>query len=566
MSRLLLITLLAACTGTSDFTRLHVEITSPTNVDSYAVEIAAFSTFTSPRPALDLVVADSTAGQTQTLQIWGVAGNQQVAFGQAMVTPLLHQTVNLELALNAIACGTPCTPGAVECASDGTIKCETDSHGCLVWSPVMACPASEPDCTNGTCAATCSDECASGQTECDTPFSMRTCGQFDSDPCFDWSAAKACPTGQTCTNGTCGTPVTCPQDGASCSDGNPCTIDDTCEGGTCSGAPKCTAAPANASPTCASDGTCGFACNPGFVVSGTGCIASDELAAMPTARFNLVAATAPGGTIYAIGGDAGGYVATVEAYAPATNTWTTRAPLPSPVSAAAAATGADGLIYVMGGLASNGLSVVATTLAYDPVHNTWTTRAAMPTARAAGIAVTAADGTIYSIGGQDATGAELPEVEAYNPAANTWSTRAPLPVALGGLAAALGGDGKIYVFGGVAATGDVATTYAYDPGANTWAARASLPVAIQGHGGAAVAGVIYSVGGEDAGNGIVATNNAYSTGANTWTARAGMPTARFGIATAVSGGLVYVLGGAVDAFNTPTGALEAFNPATDTWR
>ena len=568
MRRVLLITLLAACTGSNDFTRLHAQITSPSSLDAYSVHIAAFSAFTQPQSTLDLVVPDSTAGQPEMLQIWGVADNQQVAFGQMMVTPLLHQTVNLDVSLAAIACGTPCTLGQIECSSDGTITCEADTDGCLAWSPVMACPTSEPDCSNGTCAATCSDECSLGQTECDTPFSMRTCGQFDSDPCLDWSAATACPSGQTCTNGACGTPVSCGQDGDSCSDGNPCTVDDECDAGTCSGVPKCTTAPANAMPTCASDGTCGFACNPGFVKSGTGCIASDELAAMPTARFNLVAATAPGGTIYAIGGQdaTGAYDTTVEAYAPSTNAWTTRAPLPSALSAAAAATGADGMIYVMGGLVSNGTSVVATTLAYDPVHDTWTTRAAMPTARAAGIAVTGTDGTIYSIGGQDASGIELATVEAYSPAGNSWSTRASLPVAVGGLAAALGSDGKIYVFGGVAASGDVATVYAYDPTANTWTARASLPVAIQGHGGAAVGGTVFSIGGEDGGGGIDGTNEAYSVSGNAWAARTAMPTPRYGIATAVSGNQVYVIGGAVDAFNTPTGTLEAYNPSTDTWR
>src|SRR5262249_28544146 len=52
---------------------------------------------------------------------------------------------------------------------------------------------------------------------------------------------------------------------------NACTINDTCTAGACTGMPKC-AAPAHASPTCAGDGTCGFACDPGYKTSGASCV------------------------------------------------------------------------------------------------------------------------------------------------------------------------------------------------------------------------------------------------------------------------------------------------------
>src|SRR5262249_2961681 len=97
--------------------------------------------------------------------------------------------------------------------------------------------------------------------------------------CGDEGRCRAHGATQTCAQviGDAGSdvdgPIGCAQDGDSCNDGNPCTVSDTCEGGTCTGMAKCTTAPANADPTCAADGTCGFACHMGYVVSGGACVA-----------------------------------------------------------------------------------------------------------------------------------------------------------------------------------------------------------------------------------------------------------------------------------------------------
>ncbi len=71
-----------------------------------------------------------------------------------------------------------------------------------------------------------------------------------------------------------------------------------------------------------------------------------------------------------------------EAYDPATNTWSTRAPMPTARTLLAAATGPDGLTYVFGGLPA-GPGVLNTVEAYDPVTNTWRTVPSMPTVRCA---------------------------------------------------------------------------------------------------------------------------------------------------------------------------------------
>ncbi len=64
---------------------------------------------------------------------------------------------------------------------------------------------------------------------------------------------------------------------------------------------------------------------------------------------------------------------------------------------------------------------LATLEAYDPGSNTWATKAAMPTARA-DLAVVAFNGLLYAIGGRGADGSPLATVEAYNPATDTWAT------------------------------------------------------------------------------------------------------------------------------------------------
>jgi hypothetical protein len=269
--RVVWLSLLFACAPPSD-TRLELAISSSAPVDHYEVSVGARSTLADPAAAVDVDLPDALAGQPQTVQVWGLDEREAVAYGTVTVAPILHQTVDAHVDLGALACGV-CTVGETTCAGSGTQTCVMGSAGCPHWSAVTACPASAPACSNGTCGATCVDDCTTGQTECDTASSIRTCGEFDTDACLDWSPSMPCAHGQVCTNGAC---VTCPIDGTTCDDDDPCTVNDTCEAGACSGLPKCTSAPADATPTCGSDGTCGFACNHGFIGSGSGCIVDNN--------------------------------------------------------------------------------------------------------------------------------------------------------------------------------------------------------------------------------------------------------------------------------------------------
>jgi N-acetylneuraminic acid mutarotase len=172
---------------------------------------------------------------------------------------------------------------------------------------------------------------------------------------------------------------------------------------------------------------------------------------LPTARSFLAAATGPDGRIYAIGGYAdNGPTNIVEAYSPVTNAWTRVASLPTtPRSALAAVTGPDGRIYAIGGVdIIRSPQPLATVEAYTPATNTWTVLASLPTPRQLLAAAVGPDGRIYAIGGADAAGNSLTTVEAYDIATNTWSAAPSLPTPRSALAAVTGADGRIYAIGG----------------------------------------------------------------------------------------------------------------------
>ena len=94
-----------------------------------------------------------------------------------------------------------------------------------------------------------------------------------------------------------------------------------------------------------------------------------------------------------------------------TNTWTTVAPRQPPRADLAAATGPDGRLYAIGGVASVE-NLVGTAYAYTPSTNTWTTVASLPAARAFLAATIGPDGRLYALGGRDSSGNVLSTVMA----------------------------------------------------------------------------------------------------------------------------------------------------------
>lgn len=93
-------------------------------------------------------------------------------------------------------------------------------------------------------------------------------------------------------------------------------------------------------------------------------------------------------------------ISSVEMYDPATNTWTERAPLPTPRQAMGADVGADGRIYVVGGAPSymhpKPMDVVEI---YDPEKDSWEKGPPLVYPRRSHAVVATPDGKIYAIGG-----------------------------------------------------------------------------------------------------------------------------------------------------------------------
>ena len=196
-------------------------------------------------------------------------------------------------------------------------------------------------------------------------------------------------------------------------------------------------------------------------------------------------------------------IANAFVYDPATDSWKELAPMPTPRGSACAVV-VDGKIHVIGGAHANipgkpgneplwaGVPqiVVGTVEEYDPASNTWRTRAPMPTGRNHFFAAEV-DGKIYAINGRlgtsFVTASDVTDiVEEYDPKTDTWRYMGRSPTKRGDVAGGVH-NGQIYVTGGEYEEPRGKVTFwafeAYDPKANVWR---SLPhVQIARHGGVA---------------------------------------------------------------------------------
>lgn len=150
------------------------------------------------------------------------------------------------------------------------------------------------------------------------------------------------------------------------------------------------------------------------------------MASMPTAREDLSVGVV-NGIIYAAGGDNGTVsYNTVEAYNPTTNTWSTVASMPTARNSLTAGV-VNGILYEIGGKTgafSNYTGMLATVEAYNPVTNTWSTVASLPTATCLSTCVSV-NNILYVGGGSIPS--FVNSMLAYDPTTNTWSNKTPFP-------------------------------------------------------------------------------------------------------------------------------------------
>jgi N-acetylneuraminic acid mutarotase len=162
------------------------------------------------------------------------------------------------------------------------------------------------------------------------------------------------------------------------------------------------------------------------------------------------------------------------------DSWGSSAAYMPDVAGEAAAAAINGKGYVFGGF--RGANTLDRNWEYDPATNTWTTKANMPTARRKPTAFTI-NNIAYVVGSSDRDTSAVTGInEAYNPATNTWASKAGMPTARG-YATPFVINGKGYIVGGsISASSLTNATEEYDPTTNSWATKTVVPQSPDGCG------------------------------------------------------------------------------------
>ena len=281
------------------------------------------------------------------------------------------------------------------------------------------------------------------------------------------------------------------------------------------------------------------------------------------------------GKIYAIGGSAyhgkwpvtNGIVDTNEEYDPATDTWTFKKPMPTPKYGFAMAV-YQNKIYCIGGVTgyseSTGRSITGANHVYDPATDTWETKAAMPTARWLLQANVIGD-KIYFVGGQNGDLSTRVN-EVYDPLTDSWTTKAPVPTAVSDYASAVVNN-EIYVTGGFFLSN---LNQIYNPETDTWHLGTPTPSSVSDGAAGATSGAIAPkriyVMGVKSYNGIGSPpclNRVYDPENDIWAAGSDVPTNRLNFAVAVVNDTLYAIGGCVYdvlGFVAPSAVNEQYTP------
>ncbi|MGH8274477.1 MAG: protease pro-enzyme activation domain-containing protein [Gammaproteobacteria bacterium] len=211
------------------------------------------------------------------------------------------------------------------------------------------------------------------------------------------------------------------------------------------------------------------------------------------------------GTIYLANGwqTGGSPTAELDIYDTATDTWTTGAANPVPAGGGSASTVVNGKLYVVGGCNDGKCAApLSAVQVYDPTTNSWSSAANYPQpvtfAMCGGIS-----GKLYCAGGTGNSGDDYATGYVYDPSSDSWSPIASLPVASGGLFAAgyITSQGELLVSGGAVNGGSVVTNagYVYDPTSNSWSSLQNANNTLF-RGGSACG--FYRFGGSTAGSGL----------------------------------------------------------------
>ncbi len=285
---------------------------------------------------------------------------------------------------------------------------------------------------------------------------------------------------------------------------------------------------------------------------------------MPAARA-WAAAGVINGVLYVAGGHDGttGGTTTLQAYNPATDTWSTLVPMPGRRYQGDGAGVINGELYMAGGWNYPDNSIPQSQLfVYNPGANAWSSKAAMPTLSGNG-ASGAINGKLYVTTAANGYSGWRNFLHVYDPANDTWTSLASSPndhvnPAFGVI------DNKFYVAGGDSDSGVHAMLDVYDPDTSNWTTKASMPVAGQNFASGVINGKLYAIGGDIAGA-YSNTVYVYDPSTDTWTTETPMPTARAGAVAGVINGVLYVVGGSNGTGTLATAEAFVASLSTNTY-
>lgn len=246
------------------------------------------------------------------------------------------------------------------------------------------------------------------------------------------------------------------------------------------------------------------------------------------------------------------------------NTWTSGAPMPTPLGFTMAAV-LEGQIYVVGGgtdVSCDG--VVADTQIYNPSTDTWAVGVPLPSAVCGGAGAVVKN-IFYVIGGYYNGTEGTNQVWAYSPKTKTWTSKSPMPTARGSIGAVVL-DNIIYVIGGNGNNVDLRlnTVESYDPVTDAWTEEAPLLAGKSEPSVGLVKSTIVAADGETL-SGDTGDNEGYSASANAWTSFNPDPTGRNGACGGGIGSHMYVAGGYTGSGPDLT-LTESFEVSKNAWK
>ncbi len=463
---------------------------------------------------------------------------------------------NAQATCNAGSCTFACQSGFSNCDGSNANGCEvasaTDLTNCGGCGRLCAPANATAVCAAGACSV---GTCASGFGNCDASATNGCETNLNTSTSNCGACGTVCPGA-----GAANTVVTCTATvcGSTCATGF-----GDCDGLSSNG---CESNLATDSRNC---GACGTACTGGQTCAARVCAAAAP-GSLLAARYGQGLATATNGRVYTYGGYNGNSINSTEMFDPATNAWTSRAPLPTALRWNSGVPLTDGRVLSIGGVNTLG-TTVTTVYAYNPTTDTWATLAPLSTARHAAAASTGLDGRVYVFGGRGSS-AILTTAEVYDPTTNVWTSIAAPPTARQAAGAVTAADGRIYLLGGstnTSSTGATTLVEIYTPTTNTWLTGPSLPsVRSYFASGRATDGRIYLAGGyvnsDTIGTAVALTPGAGAAG--TYATLPGMNIEHGYVrGTPLIDGRFLVVGGYGSSSNFLT-RVEAYSPATNTWR